>query len=69
MSDKMSDKEKLFYSLLLQTFEKSDYVTTKIMVEITGMAESTTRRYLNKFCDLKIIKSNGKNRGTKYYMV
>ena len=69
MSDKMSDKEKLFYSLLLQTFEKSDYVTTKIMVEITGMAESTTRRYLNKFCDLRIIKSNGKNRGTKYYMV
>lgn len=69
MSDKMSDKEKMFYSLLLQAFESSDYVTTKIMAEITGMAESTTRRYLNKFCDFGIIKPDGKNRGTKYYPV
>ena len=68
-ADSNSDKEKLFYSLLLQTFENLDYVTTKIMVEITGMAESTTRRYLNKFCDFGIIKSDGKNRGTKYYLV
>lgn len=63
---KMSDKEKMFYSLILQVFENSAYVTTKIMSEVTGMAESTTRRYLNKFCDWEIIKSDGKNRGTKY---
>lgn len=44
-------------------------MTIKIMAEITGMAESTTRRYPNKFCDLEIIKSDGKNRGTKYYLV
>lgn len=69
ISDKMSDKEKMFYSLLLQAFESSDYVTTKILVEITGMAESTTRRYLNKFCDLGIIKPDGKNRGTRYFLV
>lgn len=69
MSDKMSNKEKVFYSLLLYTFESSDYVTTKIMAEVAGMAESTTRRYLNKFCDLEIIKPDGKNRGTKYYLV
>lgn len=68
VSDKMSDKEKMFYSLLLQTFESSDYVTTKMMSEVTGMAESTTRRYLNKFCAWEIIKSDGKNRGTKYYL-
>lgn len=64
----MSDKEKMFYKLLLQTFAKSDFVTTKLMSEVTGMAESTTRRYLNRFCDLDIIKSNGRNRGTKYYL-
>lgn len=68
MSDKMSDKEKMFYSLLLQAFERTDYVTTKTMIEITGMAPSTTRRYLNKFCDMRIIESNGKNRGTRYYL-
>lgn len=68
MSDKMSDKEKMFYSLLLQAFERTDYVTTKTMIEITGMAASTTRRYLNKFCDMRIIESNGKNRGMRYYL-
>lgn len=65
----MSDKEKMFYGLLLQAFEDFDYVTTKIMAEVTGMAESTTRRYLIKFCNWEIIKSDGKNRGTKYYLI
>ena len=69
VSDKMSDKEKLFYQLLLQTFSTSEYVTTKIMSEVSDMPESTTRRYLNKFCDLKILKSDGKNKGTKYYLI
>ena len=69
MSDKMSDKEKLFYRLLLQTFEKTDYVTTKMMSKVSRMPESTTRRYLNKFCDLEIIKSDGKNKWTKYYLI
>ena len=69
MSDKMSDKEKFFYHMLLQTLEKTDYVTTKIMSEVIGMPESTTRRYLNKFCGLEIIKSDGKNKGTKYFLV
>ena len=69
MSDKMSDKEKMFYSLLLQVFDSEDFVTTKVMAEFTGMAESTTRRYLTKFCDMRIIKSDGKNKGTKYYLL
>ena len=69
VSDKMSDKEKVFYELLLQTFSTEDYVTTKIMAGISDMPESTTRRYLNKFCDLNILKPDGKNRGTKYYLV
>ena len=64
----MSDKEKKFYASLLSAFEQLNYVTTKIMAENTGMAESTTRRYLTKFCDLEILKSDGKNRGTKYYL-
>lgn len=69
VSDKMSDKEKMFYSLLLQALENADFVTNRMMSEITGMAESTTRRYLVKFCDMGIIKSDGKNRGTKYYLL
>ena len=68
MSDKMSDKEKLFYGSLLQAFGNSEYVTTKIMSEVTGMADSTVRRYMNKFCDFGIIKADGKNKGTKYYL-
>lgn len=69
VSDKMSDKQKNFYLSLIKAFETSDYVTTKMMKEYSNMAESTTRRYLNRFCDMKIIRSDGKNKGTKYYLV
>lgn len=69
VSDKMSDKQKVFYSLLLEAFSSSEYVTTKIMAGYSDMAESTTRRYLNQFCDMQIIKSDGKNKGTKYYLL
>ena len=65
----MSDKEKLFYDQLIKAFDNKDYVTTKLMAKMTGMAESTTRRYLIRFCELQIIKSDGKNRGTKYYLL
>lgn len=49
----------MFYRLLLQVFDRADFVTTKIM------AESTTRRYLTKFCNMKIIKSDGKKQRNK----
>lgn len=45
-----------------------EFVTTRTMSEITGMAESTIRRYLLRFRNLGIIRSGGKNRGTKYYL-
>ncbi len=65
---KVSDKEKMFYRLLLGAFVEREFVTTKTMSEITGMAESTTRRYLLRFRDLGVIRPDGKNRGTKYYL-
>ncbi|MCI9652037.1 MAG: hypothetical protein HFH98_09245 [Lachnospiraceae bacterium] len=68
VSDKVSDKEKMFYRLLLGAFVEREFVTTKTMSEITGMAESTTRRYLLRFRDLGVIRPDGKNRGTKYYL-
>ncbi|MDO5424410.1 MAG: hypothetical protein Q4F41_11855 [Eubacteriales bacterium] len=68
MSDKMSDKEKIFYRLFVQAFEENGFVTAKKMEEMTGMAESTIRRYLNKLRVMEVISSDGKNRGTKYYL-
>ncbi len=65
---KVSDKEKMFYRLLLGAFVEREFVTTKTMSEITSMAESTTRRYLLRFRDLGVIRPDGKNRGTKYYL-
>lgn len=43
---KMINKQKEFYLLLLEAFDSSEYVTTKMMTEYGGMPESTTRRYL-----------------------
>lgn len=62
-ADKMSDKQKTFYRFLIGAFKTSEFVTTKMM------AESTTRRYLNQFCEMQIIKSDGENKGTKYYLI
>lgn len=64
----MSDKDKWFYTLLLQEFEKADFVTTPVMAKAGKMAESTARRYLTKFCGWEIIRPEGRNRGTRYYL-
>lgn len=64
----MSDKEKSFYLKLLKTYETTEFVTTKMMIDVSGMAESTTRRYLTKLCALGIVKADGKNKGKKYYL-
>lgn len=69
VSDKMSDKQKIFYSFLMEAFKSSEFVTTKIMTEYSDMAESTTRRYLNQFCEMQIIKSDGKKDTTKKGMI
>lgn len=73
----MDDKDKLiqelqqkeFYLLLMEVLKTTEYVTTKMMLKQSDIPESTTRRYLTKFCEMKIIKSDGKNKGTKYYLV
>ena len=69
MSDKMSDKQKEFYLRLIEVLKTTEYVTTKIMSEQTNIPESSTRRYLTKFCEMQILRSDGKNKGTKYYLV
>lgn len=68
MSDKMSDKEKLFFELLLKQFAITEYVTTADMADISNIPISTVRRYMVKFGKLGVIDSKGKNKGTKYYL-
>lgn len=61
--------KKNFYQLLKNIFKEKEFVTTKMMSSITGMPVSTTRRYLNKLCEKELIKSDGKNKGTRYFNV
>ena len=68
VSDKVSDKEKMLLDYFIEFSQKFDYVTTKMLVEVTEMGESTVRRHLNKFCEMNIIEADGKNKGTKYYL-
>lgn len=65
---KMSDKEKLFFELLLKQFAITEYVTTADMADISNIPISTVRRYMAKFGKLGVIDSKGKNKGTKYYL-
>ena len=68
MSDKMTEKEKMFFEILIKCLSIEEYVTTSSMSKITNMPISTVRRYLMKFCELRILYSVGKNKGTKYYL-
>lgn len=63
----MSDKEKMFYRLLLQAFVDREFVTTKTMSEITGMAESTIRRHLFRFRDFAQWNGCQQNRQGQIY--
>ena len=66
VSDKMSDKEERFYRILIERLDTEGYVTTRNMAEASGMAPSTTRRYLAELCAQGVIIQRGKNRGVKY---
>ena len=68
MSDKMSDKEKKFFEALLNQFAVNEYVTTASMANVSGVPISTVRRYMTKFCKLGMVYSEGKNKGTKYFL-
>lgn len=69
VSDKMSDKEKQFLSLLQNMSHDTDALTTKMISDFTMIPASTVRRYLNKLIKLNLIRSDGKNRGAKYYLI
>lgn len=68
MSDNLSDKEKRFIDIMFEQFEENEYITTAIMAKASGMPMSTVRRYITKLCEMEIIYSEGKNKGTKYYI-
>jgi Mn-dependent DtxR family transcriptional regulator len=52
---KMTDKEKIIYEAVLNIFEIKQFVTTSDITKKTGVAGSTVRRYLSKFCVLGVI--------------
>lgn len=64
VSDKLNEKEKCFFNVLMTLAKQHDFVTTKVVAEAAGMPEATTRRYLAKFSKMDIIVSDGKNRMT-----
>ena len=68
MSDNLSDKEKRFIDMMFEQLKENEYITTAIMAKASGMPMSTVRRYITKLCEMDIIYSEGKNKGTKYYI-
>lgn len=69
MSEKLSDKEKKFIDIMIEEFKRNVYITTAIMVNASGMPISTVGRYMTKLCEMNIVYSEGKNKGTKYYLM
>lgn len=66
LGDKLTGKEKVFLEILIKQLNEDEYVTTKVMSNITRIPSSTIRRYMKKFCELGILVSEGKNKSTQY---
>lgn len=66
LGDKLTGKEKVFLEILIRQLNEDEYVTTKVMSNITRIPSSTIRRYMKKFCELGILVSEGKNKSTQY---
>ena len=68
MSDKMSDKEKVFYEIVTEYLKENQYITNADAVLIAKVSAPTVRRYLGKLCEYGLLESEGKNKGKKYYL-
>ena len=71
VSDKLpevSDKLQEFYELVIIQLKTLDFVSTGTIVSESNLSSSAIRRNLNKLCDLGILRTEGKNKGTKYYL-
>lgn len=68
IKDKLSDKEYDFLVNIYPYIQKHNSITNGQAVKLTKRSASTTRRYLNKFVELGILKAIGQNKG-RIYMI
>lgn len=66
MVDKMTDKEKEIYKLLLPHLKEFGSISNNEAKEITGKPSTTIKRYLNKFCEYKILEPVGEKKARRY---
>jgi len=68
-SDKMSDKDREVFNLILSFLSQHEFLTNKDAVKLLGKSEATVRRYLNRLTELELLMASGKNRSRKYQLM
>lgn len=66
MVDKMTDKEREIYKLILPHLKEFGSISNNEKKEITGKSSTTIKRYLNKFCEYKILEPVGERKARRY---
>ncbi|MGT2785170.1 Fic family protein [Streptococcus merionis] len=67
-SDKMSDKELLYFKLLEKYLKKHGVIASRDFQNLSNLSPSAARRYLTRFTDLGLLVKKGQNRNRQYQL-
>ena len=62
----LTKREKEILNVIVQNFNKNDYITLENLRTKINKANSSIRNYLKSFTNKQILASTGENKGRKY---
>ncbi len=63
---KLSQKEQVRMALILKYLDDNSIITNAIGRDLLGKSVATTKRYLNRLCEVGILKQKGAGRSSYY---
>lgn len=67
LTEVLSEREVKRFASILEYMKEHDRLTNKIGRELTGKSESSVKRYLNRLCEVGILRSEGSTSDTEYF--
>lgn len=67
MTEVLSEREVKRFASILEYMKEHGRITNKIGRELTGKSESSVKRYLNRLCEVGILRSEGSTSDTEYF--
>lgn len=67
LTEVLTEREVKRFASILEYMKEHDRITNKIGRELTGKSESSVKRYLNRLCEVEILRSEGSTSDTEYF--